>query len=127
MIGEMKTAVAALADGRDKAVDMFAKFISTRGWGDFKLSKTTGDNPKIHAVVHNIPVGEAMRGYGKPVDAYMAGCVAGIASLILGEGVLCRETKCVAMGDERCEFEASRLSDTPTLTHTPANSRNKTA
>jgi predicted hydrocarbon binding protein len=117
MIGEMKTAVAELTEGRDKAVDMFAKFISTRGWGDFTLSKTTGDNAKVRAVVHNIPVGEAMRDYGKPVDAYMAGCVAGIASLILGERVHCRETKCVAMGDDRCEFEANRLSDTSNPAH----------
>lgn len=40
-----------------------------------------------------------------PVDAYLAGIIAGTIEGVTGKTVVCIETKCVAKGDSACVFE----------------------
>lgn len=53
-------------------------------------------------------------GYGPsetPVCHFYAGYTAGLAKAILGKEVHCEEISCIAMGEERCEFEVAPLED----------------
>jgi KaiC/GvpD/RAD55 family RecA-like ATPase/predicted hydrocarbon binding protein len=41
----------------------------------------------------------------KPMAPYLAGEIAGAVGVIMGKPVICTETKCIARGDDYCEFD----------------------
>jgi len=51
---------------------------------------------------------ELFKGSGKPASHLMRGMMAGFLSEIFGEEVHAQETRCIAAGDEYCEFRISR-------------------
>jgi KaiC/GvpD/RAD55 family RecA-like ATPase/predicted hydrocarbon binding protein len=88
-------------------VDAFISYPVMRGYGGFELVEFDQERKVIRFKLTNSPVARHLAGYGKPVDAYIAGSVAGGARISLGGNVVCRETLCEAKGDDHCEFEAS--------------------
>nr|MDO8097654.1 ATPase domain-containing protein [Candidatus Njordarchaeota archaeon] len=89
-------------------MDSISKFASLRGYGVLKLARFDERSGKVYVRLSDSPAGLDLLDYGKPVDAFMAGAIAGAARIFMRTSVVCRETSCVAKGDEYCEFEVSQ-------------------
>ncbi|WXG46673.1 MAG: ATPase domain-containing protein [Candidatus Atabeyarchaeum deiterrae] len=82
-------------------LEMFASYISANGSGITELAEFT-DETITFRVRHSLcSMNERS---DKPTGQYLAGALAGATELALGKKVQCIETKCVAKGDDYCEF-----------------------
>jgi len=73
-----------------------------------QLSLKSYDFPSGTVVVMstNTLLGPSFGRIGVPVDFICSGCIAGVLESITSELVTCEEIRCVARGDEVCEFVA---------------------
>jgi predicted hydrocarbon binding protein len=85
----------------------FAKYPTLRGYGVLELIDIDLQRKVVRFRLQNSPVAQLLAGYGKPVDAYIAGSLIAGARLVFGKNTVCREIMCVAKGDDHCEFEVS--------------------
>ncbi len=104
----MTSAVAKLLSGMmDKVIKFIIDTMSTIGWGKFEIEKM--DLKKKEAIITNKvnPVARCyIRDFGraeKPIDYYLVGLFEG-ASEYLKVEIECKETKCIACGDNACVF-----------------------
>jgi len=79
--------------------------VGLSGYGELKLISLDLQTKTSRARLFNSPVASELTGYGKPVDAYMAGCIGRGVKLVFGGDNVCKEVLCVAKGDDYCEFE----------------------
>jgi KaiC/GvpD/RAD55 family RecA-like ATPase len=90
----------------------FAKYPTLRGYGVLELIDIDLKRKVVRFRLQNSQVAQLMVGYGKPVDAYIAGSLIAGARLVFGRNTVCRETMCVAKGDDHCEFEINQAEPT---------------
>ena len=80
------------------------------GWGTVEIVKVTPEK-NIVRVYNSFEarshIANNEQKASKPVCHYFRGVVAGVMAILGGEEVETKETKCLAMGDEYCEFEAT--------------------
>ena len=83
------------------------------GYGEFKIVNINLKEGLAIFRCNNTPFAKYYKTlYGiqkNPVDAYMAGTLAGMIKVITGKDIFCIETKCIAKGDSYCLFEAKPL------------------
>lgn len=63
-------------------------------------------------MLRNPILGSQVRDFGAPVDFLVSGSIAGMMEFVIGMLVTCTERKCVARGDDFCEF-ATRFTHAP--------------
>nr|MDO8080422.1 V4R domain-containing protein [Candidatus Freyarchaeota archaeon] len=86
-----------------KAVESFAKLTELRGHGEFEVKfdeKTNGYKFKII----NSPFCSYFKGLGKAAGFLTAGIFAGAFEIYTGDNYECEEVKCIAKGDDHCEY-----------------------
>jgi KaiC/GvpD/RAD55 family RecA-like ATPase/predicted hydrocarbon binding protein len=88
--------------GAKAMLDMFAAFFSTSGIGILKLVKFS--DSLITFSVNNCVCG-GNKVISRAIDAYLRGVIAGAAESLLNVQFKCRETRCLADGEDCCEFE----------------------
>lgn len=105
------------SDGR-RLVEVFGKSLAqqsipeltmlylTLGWGQPELVRF---NPSpFHATLRIYNSFECLgQKSTKPNSNFIRGHLAGLINVLFSKHVKCRETKCMALGDESCEFEIS--------------------
>ncbi|MHA1299162.1 MAG: V4R domain-containing protein [Candidatus Helarchaeota archaeon] len=82
----------------------YAQIISTRGWGLVELQDIDIKKGSMRAIVKKSLIGSGKEVETEPVDYIPAGVFAGIMEYITKMKLICKEIKCVAMGDNHCEF-----------------------
>jgi predicted hydrocarbon binding protein len=84
------------------------RYVGARGYG--KLLSTEGnlESGKIKIRLHS-SLAEKWGKSNKPVDVLIEGGLQGNAEGITGKKWICKETKCIAMGDDYCEFELTQI------------------
>jgi KaiC/GvpD/RAD55 family RecA-like ATPase/predicted hydrocarbon binding protein len=82
-------------------------YSTLRGYGRLELLGFDRESKTIRIRLTDSLMATHFAGFGKPVDAYIAGTIAAIAVLTLERNVVCRQTSCQAKGDDYCEFEVS--------------------
>jgi len=87
--------------------ELYVRYINLTGWGEFKFIRFDESRGRIYFRLWNSGIASELGQYGKPVDAFVAGGLAGCLKP-WGEAV-CKEVSCSAKGDEFCEFEVTLL------------------
>lgn len=82
-------------------IESFAGFISAFGLGMVKLLSFSNDLVSFR-VMNSLCTESAQT--GKPMNPYLAGMFAGVVESVLSKPIECAELKCVAKGDDYCEF-----------------------
>lgn len=84
---------------------------TTVGWGRMRVLKLA-----IAAGTASLRLREGAECEGRqsafPYSQFLRGYLAGAFSVIFGSEATCTETKCVAKGDDACEFEIARVETT---------------
>jgi KaiC/GvpD/RAD55 family RecA-like ATPase/predicted hydrocarbon binding protein len=98
----LKATNVSLGSSSPKQIlEMFANYISANGSGITEMTEYT-DEGMTFEVRHSLC--SLSEKSDKPMGQYLAGALAGAAELVLGKKVQCTETKCVAKGDNYCQF-----------------------
>ncbi|MEW6329112.1 MAG: 4-vinyl reductase, partial [Candidatus Micrarchaeota archaeon] len=80
------------------------KQVPQRGYGNIEILEYDEKKPYILLRVFNSSNAEGMKTEW-PVCYDLAGMFAGAAEVVFDKEMYCMETKCIAKGDEFCEFE----------------------
>ncbi len=75
------------------------------GWGRFELEKFDPGEKRLVIKVNHSPFAEAYGRSSLPVCYMISGVLGGMASVIFGREIECKETFCIAKGDPFCKFE----------------------
>jgi predicted hydrocarbon binding protein/KaiC/GvpD/RAD55 family RecA-like ATPase len=81
---------------------LYASYLSNIGLGIAELVSYT--NEVVTFRLRNTLCSQYQQS-DKPMAPYLAGAVAGAVGVILGKPVKCKETRCMAKGDDYCEFD----------------------
>lgn len=87
------------------AIDYYVKFVILRGEGELKIVDFDLEEESFKLRIYDNPVCSYLKDLGKPAGVMMAGVIAGTAERYTGKEYECEEVKCLAKGDEYCEFE----------------------
>lgn len=87
-----------------KVVLELLKQIPERGLGHAELMEFKEEGPMSCIKIENSADIKHDKDADKPVCALLSGFIAGAAETIFNRSMDCTETKCVATGDEHCEF-----------------------
>lgn len=88
----------------EEAVPFYARIGTLMGFGEIKISEYKMDEGVIGFRIPNSSVCTPLKNLGKNMGAFPEGVIAGTAELFIGPKSNCKETKCVAKGDEYCEY-----------------------
>jgi KaiC/GvpD/RAD55 family RecA-like ATPase/predicted hydrocarbon binding protein len=99
--------IPLIASSPKNVLDMFAGYLSATGSGIAEMTKFANDEI-IFNVRHSLCSMNCRT--DMPMGQYIAGTLAGATELVLGKKVRCHETKCVAKGDDYCEFVCKVVS-----------------
>nr|MDO8132938.1 ATPase domain-containing protein [Candidatus Njordarchaeum guaymaensis] len=104
---EIKTLLSSLNVSQSRSdpkqlLKLYASYLSNVGLGMIELVRFTND--LVTYRVRNSLCSQGQRSE-KPMAPYLAGTFAGAVEVILGRLVKCTEIKCMAKGDDYCEFE----------------------
>jgi predicted hydrocarbon binding protein/archaellum biogenesis ATPase FlaH len=88
----------------------YAQIIGVRGWGITEIKEIDLQTGYARITVKNSIIGSSMKQRHKQADAMVAGVVAGILEFITKQKINCHEVKCIAKGDDICEFVAEALT-----------------
>lgn len=92
----------------DKIEDMVevAKAINfTLGWGVIDNVSIDAERGQAKLRIYQSFECELGKGRDKPQSQFYRGAIAGIFTRLFGKDVEVKETRCIAMGDQYCEFE----------------------
>jgi predicted hydrocarbon binding protein len=89
-----------------KIVEKLLENYGERGTGIFKLIDFDEKRMTARISVKNSHFAAGYQKSKEPVCYAMAGCLAGGGEIVFRKNMACRETKCAAMGEDHCEFEA---------------------
>ena len=81
------------------------KIFSSWGYGKLEFLELDGNKPYAKLKVTNSANAIGYEKSTKPVCHFIRGILAGAGTIIMETEMHCLETKCVAKGDEYCEFE----------------------
>ncbi|MFB0561189.1 MAG: ATPase domain-containing protein [Candidatus Lokiarchaeia archaeon] len=87
------------------ALNYYVKFINLRGEGELKLVDFDPEEESFKLRIYDNPVCSYLKDLGKPAGAVMAGVATGTIEKYTGKEYECEEVKCLATGDEYCEFD----------------------
>ncbi len=90
---------------RDKFI-MGEILFKSLGYGIPQITEFSDDPPYLKMRVYHCIECELGHNVGRPFSHYVRGVIAGFASEIFNREMLAKETRCIAMGDPYCEFEA---------------------
>lgn len=91
--------------GKDKeAVEDLLAFYGAVGMGKAALERFRGEDKSFTVSVESCFECEGLQSTA-PVSAFLAGVLAGSFTSLFGREVVANETKCIAMGAKKCEFE----------------------
>jgi predicted hydrocarbon binding protein len=88
-----------------RIVESLLKNYSQRGGGMAELVYIDEKNSTGRIIVRNSNFARGYKKSDKPVCHILAGMFAAGGDVVFGRRMECRETKCVAKGDDHCEFE----------------------
>jgi len=88
----------------------WGRFYRSAGVGWFKLEDINIDfeNENGHLRIKQSFIAEEYSKSNRPVCHFLCGFFSGVLQEVLGEKVTCEEVKCIAKGDEYCEFKFRR-------------------
>jgi KaiC/GvpD/RAD55 family RecA-like ATPase len=89
-----------------RVLEFLCGYISVSGLGLTELVRFDGERATFR--VRNSLCSLAKRS-DKPMNPHIAGLIAGVLGLATGRTARCTETKCVALGDDFCEFTAEEI------------------
>ncbi|MHA1321773.1 MAG: V4R domain-containing protein [Candidatus Helarchaeota archaeon] len=87
----------------------YAQIVGVRGWGITEIKEANLKTGYARITLKNSIFGTSQKQKHQTSDALVAGVVAGIFEFITKQKIICREVKCIAKGDEICEFIAEPL------------------
>nr|MDO8099777.1 V4R domain-containing protein [Candidatus Njordarchaeota archaeon] len=90
-----------------KLLELLVGYLSTSGLGMTELVRFT--DSLITFRVRN-SLCSLSKDFSRPMGPYLSGVFAGVLEFLLGKPIRCVETKCVAKGDEYCEFTCEKTS-----------------
>ncbi|MEM3562547.1 MAG: V4R domain-containing protein [Candidatus Jordarchaeaceae archaeon] len=79
------------------------------GWGNFSLM-AEGDKLKVIVRIKNSPFINSLRKLKQPICFIQRGFIRGVLDVAYGFHYYVEETKCLGLGDEECEFIATKGS-----------------
>jgi len=89
--------------------DLTFKIINSLGWGDVTIKKISFKDKTADVILKNSTLSLKykqlfQKNSERPIDYWLAGILKKHFSLIFGEEMEIKEVKCLAKGDEFCEF-----------------------
>ncbi|AIC15256.1 V4R domain-containing protein [Nitrososphaera viennensis] len=101
------------AKTKGNAIDLFTYYVMMSGWGRFEVSelklKDATPPRKATVKVYDSFFAKAAKSQtGNPSCFFLSGLLAGLAEGAFSTGYNCLETKCIAAGDDHCEFVLTR-------------------
>jgi predicted hydrocarbon binding protein len=84
------------------------RYVAARGYGKLLGIEGTLESGKIKIRIHS-SLAEFWGKSNRPMDVLYEGGFLGVVEEITGRKWICEEKKCVAMGDDYCEFELTRI------------------
>ncbi len=84
------------------------KYLSARGYGKLLGFEGNLKSGNMKFLIHS-SLAELRGKSNQPVDALYEGGLLGVLQEITGKKWSCKETKCIAMGDDHCEFETTQI------------------
>ncbi len=88
----------------------YAQVVGVRGWGITEIKEVNLETGYARVTLKNSLIGSSMTQKHAASDAIVAGVIAGIFEFISKQKIVCREVKCIAKGDDICEFIAEPLA-----------------
>ena len=88
----------------DETLQFMMKMGSEIGWGRFNLADYNFVQKKIRIRVENSPFAATYGDSGEGVCHLIRGVLCGMANFLFARNCNVSETKCLAKGDEHCEF-----------------------
>lgn len=101
---------------KDKILEFFKDVTRLGGFGRYELRKI--DDSYVISIEKTPLAEEFLLEYGKqekPVDYYLVGCWESAFTSLLGNPMICEETKCYAKGDDCCEFVVRPKEETKNI------------
>lgn len=91
------------------AQTVYADMWATHGWGKLSLDGADLEQGLLHATVEGAPFGalfvsQKRDAKGRPVDAVLAGALAGMFAEASGADIVAHEIACAARGEPACRF-----------------------
>ncbi len=84
------------------------RYVGARGYGKLLGIEGNLESGNLKIRVHS-SMAELWGKSDKPVDVMFEGGLLGVLQEITGKKWSCKETKCIAMGDDHCEFEVTQI------------------
>ncbi len=88
-----------------EALEKFSELMSQRNWGEFSFSEVDFKNGAGRIAVKNCFESRKRGGADKPCCHFLTNFVAGFLSELFAKNIRVIERKCVAKGDDLCEFK----------------------
>jgi predicted hydrocarbon binding protein len=88
----------------EEAIPFYARFATLMGFGETAVQESNLEKGVIRFRTSKSPICTQFKNSGKNMGAFLEGVIGGIAELYLGPKSKCKEVKCVAEGDEYCEY-----------------------
>ncbi|NHI91599.1 MAG: hypothetical protein EAX96_03780 [Candidatus Lokiarchaeota archaeon] len=82
----------------------YSQIVATRGWGITDIKEIDLDKGYMRAIVKNPLIGTRDSLDKEAKDYISAGVFAGMLEFVTKKKLICEEVKCLAKGDEFCEF-----------------------
>jgi len=91
----------------NETIRFMMKMGSEIGWGHFKLDDYDFAQKKMQIRVENSPFAAAYGDSGAGVCHLIRGVLGGLATFLFSRNCIVSETRCLAKGDEHCEFQVA--------------------
>jgi predicted hydrocarbon binding protein len=88
----------------EEAIHLYAKLATLMGFGEITVQEYDLEKGVIRFRTSNSPICTHFKNSGKNMGAFLEGVIGGVAEFYLGSDSKCKEVKCVAKGDEYCEY-----------------------
>ncbi|MFQ6076755.1 MAG: V4R domain-containing protein [Candidatus Bathyarchaeia archaeon] len=96
----------------DELIRRVISYQGSLGYGKMEIVACDLKTGEMVVRSRNPILGSQLRDFGAPVDFFLSGSLAGVMEFVTGRKVMCTERKCVARGDDYCEF-ATRFTQIP--------------
>ena len=108
-IGEsIYNALSLFIKGREKLIEGLRAYLISIGLAVIELIELNPDKPLIVIRAYDSFECELGKGSDRPYSHVLRGILAGFLGRVLNENLIAREVRCIAKGDEYCEYEITR-------------------
>lgn len=88
----------------EEAASFYAQISTLMGFGEVIISEFNLEKGVVGLRMPNSAICTYLKNLGKNTGAFAEGVITGVAELFLGPKSKCEEVKCLAKGDEYCEY-----------------------